>query len=100
MTVPEILRGSNSLPESPEVKTEAINYTTILKKLGLEEEQVTPDIITRLKEHFSLYTNGVEANLALLEEKLNLKGLDKEKKIEALKVWMAEEKARITATEK
>jgi hypothetical protein len=78
---------------SPKTET-PVDYTEILKKLWLTETDIHADIIQRLKEHLTLYKNGVEANLALLEEKISTHPL--EERISSLETWMTAERERVT----
>lgn len=87
ITLPEIL---------PTWKKQSIDYMEILKKLGLQESELNQDIVERLKNHLSLYKNGVEANITLLEERV---GKSREEKVQFLEGWMKTEKERIQKEE-
>lgn len=86
--------------ENPIVPSEVIvppippvlDYKAKLLELGIEESQITPELLQRFQEALRRYQSWTDANLALLEERV-LWNLDKatatsQEKIIALTTWI------------
>lgn len=87
----------------PPVVPPNIDYRTKLRELGIEESQITPELLQRFQEALRRYQSWTDANLALLEERV-LGNLDKasatiEEKIDALTTWIETQEATLPQVE-